>query len=413
MKTGLMSVEDARARIIEQIQAVEAEDIALSEAVGRVLAESVSSRRTQPPEAVSAMDGYAVSAKGLSAGSALTLIGEAPAGRMFEGSVVPGAAVRIFTGGVIPAGADTVVIQENTEKTGTNTIKLTQTPKHAEWVRPKGLDFTEGDVMLQAGRVLTARDVGLAAAMNVPWLVVRRRPRVAILATGDEIVRPGEPVPAGHIVSSNALALSAFVRVAGAEPQILPIARDDLADLSAKIRGAASADLVLTTGGASVGEHDLVQDALKAAGAEIDFWKIAMRPGKPLMLATLPGALNRRTTVIGLPGNPVSALVCAQIFARPALLALTGQEIGADPLKAAKLGVDLSQNGDRQDFMRATLEPDASGQLVATPFLKQDSSQFSRFAKADCLVVRPPHDPAKAAGDQIHYIDFAAGSLRF
>ncbi|MCR9255012.1 MAG: molybdopterin molybdotransferase MoeA [Alphaproteobacteria bacterium] len=408
----MMSVEEARERIIALIDPVETEDVALTDAIGRVLAEDVAARRTQPPAAVSAMDGYAVIADGLGEGAVLKVIGEAPAGRPFDGRVGPGEAVRIFTGGLMPAASDTIVIQENTIPAD-GAITLTQTPKPGEWVRKAGLDFAEGEVMLKAGHTLTARDIGLAAAMNVIWLVVRRRPRVAILATGDEIVRPGDPLPDGHIVSSNAIALAAFVTVAGGLPQILPIARDDMADLKAKIAGASAADLVLTTGGASVGDHDLVHKALQAVGADIDFWKIAMRPGKPLMMATLDGPAGRRTPLIGLPGNPVSAAVCALIFARPALAALVGQHAKADPLKPAVLGVDLGPNGDRQDFMRATLEPDGQGQLVATPYLKQDSSQFSRFASADCLVVRYPHDPAKKAGDPVRYIDFAAGSLRF
>jgi len=412
MTRGLMPVEEARQRIVALIRPVETEDVTLTEAVGRVLAEDVAARRTQPPSDVSAMDGYAVLAGKPSAGDRLRVIGEAPAGRLFAGEVAEGEAVRIFTGGVMPAGADTVVIQENTEPTEDG-IRLTQTPKPGEWVRKAGLDFAAGRTMLTAGRTLTARDVGLVAAMNVPWLVVRRRPRVAILATGDEIVRPGEPVPDGHIVSSNAIALAAFLEVAGGIPQILPIARDDLDDLERKIAGAAAADLVLTTGGASVGDHDLVHKALGRVGAEIDFWKIAMRPGKPLMMATLDGPMGRRTPLIGLPGNPVSASVCALIFARPALAALMGQETAADPLRPALIGVDLDANGERQDFLRATLASDDRGQRVATPFERQDSSQFSRFAAADCLLVRPPHDPAKRAGDTVRYLDFAAGCLRF
>ncbi len=315
----MISVEEARARLLDPLKALGAEYVSLAEAAGRVLAEDVASRRTQPPFAVSAMDGYAVRAADVARVPAeLRVVGSVPAGQRHEGSVGAGEAVRIFTGAPVPDGADAIVIQEDTERRG-DVVLVKEGAAKGRYIRPAGLDFRAGAIGLKAGRRLTARDVGLAAAMNRPWLLVHRRPRVAILPTGDEVVMPGDPVGPNQIVSSNALALGALVEGAGGIPVQLPIAPDDSASLQRIAEGAAGADLLVTTGGASVGEHDLVREALGQTGLTLDFWTVAMRPGKPLMVGRY-GA----TLMIGLPGNPVSTLVCGLLFVRPAIERLLG-----------------------------------------------------------------------------------------
>jgi molybdopterin molybdotransferase len=277
-----------------------------------------------------------------------------------------------------------------------------QAPK-GRFVRPAGLDFKAGETLLRAGRVLTPVDIGLAAAMNVPWLKVRRRPRVAILPTGDEVVMPGDPVGPNQIVSSNGLALAAYVSAAGGEPVDLGIAPDDANTLKIMAAGAQGADLLVTTGGASVGDHDLVRDALGEAGMELDFWKIAMRPGKPLIFGRIG-----KTPVLGLPGNPVSSMVCAAIFLGPALRALLGMPGQGAASSTAVLGRSLPANDERQDYLRATLARREDGRLAATAFEKQDSSMFALLARADCLIVRPPHAAALAAGGTVPIIPLGA-----
>ncbi|MGH7001880.1 MAG: molybdopterin molybdotransferase MoeA, partial [Stellaceae bacterium] len=279
----MISVDEARQRLLAPLRPLGAEQVALSEAVGRVLAEDVAARRTQPPFAVSAMDGYAVrSADVVTIPARLRVVGAAPAGQAFAGMVGRGEAVRIFTGAPMPEGADTIVIQEDTERDG-DVVTVQESSRPGRHVRVAGLDFREGDIGLCAGRRLTARDVGLAAAMNRPWLLVHRRPRIAILPTGDEVVMPGDPVGPSQIVSSNGLALGALVGQCGGIPMHLPIAPDDSESLQRIAAAASGADFLVTTGGASVGEHDLVREALGASGFVLDFWKIAMRPGKPLV----------------------------------------------------------------------------------------------------------------------------------
>ncbi|MFQ5984190.1 MAG: gephyrin-like molybdotransferase Glp [Alphaproteobacteria bacterium] len=395
----MLSVEEARARILSAFRPVAAEQVSVAEAFGRVLAEDLSARVTQPPVAVSAMDGYAVRAAEVARPPVkLRTIGEAPAGEAFEGTVGPDEAVRIFTGGPVPKGADAVVIQEDTEADGKwVTVRVAVPVGH--YIRPAGLDFSQGDVCVKAGRVLTARDVGLAAAMNIPWLSVHRKPRVAILATGDEIVMPGEPLGPNHIVSSNGLALAALVEASGGLAVNLGIARDNEASLKRMAAGAQGADVLVMSGGASVGEHDLVRRVLGEEGLELDFWRIAMRPGKPLMFGRLKG-----TPVLGLPGNPVSSLVCGLVFLRPALEVMLGVVAGERPAATALLARDLGANDDRQDYLRATLSYDEAGSPVATPFAKQDSSMLSRLAASDCLVIRPPFAPPAKAGDRVTVI---------
>lgn len=392
----MLSVAEARARILAAFERLPAETVGLADADGRVLAEDVRARITQPPWPVSAMDGYAARGADVThAPATLHEIGIVHAGSRFEGSVGPGETVRIFTGAPLPAGADTVVIQENVEAEGER-VRVLQATLPGRHVRPAGLDFMAGAVGLEAGRRLDARAIGFAAAMNVPWLRVTRKPRVAVLATGDEIVMPGEPIGENQIVSSNALALIAAIRRFGGEPINLGIALDNEASLRALAAGARGADLLVTTGGASVGGHDLVRAVLGGVGLELDFWKIAMRPGKPLMFGRL-----RDAHLLGLPGNPVSTLVCAILFLKPAIGRLLGLKDAEAASETARLGVDLPANDEREDYLRAALGRGPDGQAVATPFAKQDSSMISLMAKAGCLIVRPPHAPAEKAGGRV------------
>jgi molybdopterin molybdotransferase len=402
----MIAVEEALSRILAAFRPLPAETVGLSEALGRVLAEPVVARVTQPPSAVSAMDGYAVRAEDVAEVPArLRRVGEAPAGGAFDGEVGSGETVRIFTGGPLPRGADTIVIQENTQAEGDEVVVL-ETAERGHYVRPEGLDFHRGQTGIEAGQRLSARDLGLAAAMNVPWLRVRRRPRIAILATGDEIVLPGEPVGPNQIIGSNSLALGAFVTACGGQPVNLGIALDRTDSLTGLVEGARGADLLVTTGGVSVGDHDLVRTALEDQGLDLDFWKIAMRPGKPLLFGRIGG-----TAILGLPGNPVSSLVCAVIFLRPAIDAMLGRRAEERPLETAVLGVDLGDNDHRQDYLRARLTFDAEGRRVAVPFGRQDSAMLSALAHADCLIVRPPRAPAEAAGATVAILPLTGGAL--
>jgi molybdopterin molybdotransferase len=394
----MLSVDEARDRILGALRPVGAETLALSEAWGRVLAVPVRARLTQPPADVSAMDGYAVRAADAVAGARLKVIGTAPAGHPFDGPVGPGESVRIFTGAFLPAGADGVLLQENAEAAA-GFVTVNETVQPGRWIRRAGLDFTDGEVLLPAGRKLTARDIGLAAAANHPWLTVYRAPRIGILATGDEISLPGETLSPGGIVSSNAHALAALVRAAGGVPIVLPIARDDVSAIAEAARMAKGCDLLVTTGGASVGEHDLVQQALGPEGFALDFWKIAMRPGKPLIWGRLG-----ETPLLGLPGNPVSSLVCGIVFLWPAIIALGGRPGLLPPLLRASLGADLPANDRRADYLRATLAPGVDGHWVATAFGAQDSSMMKTMARADALLLRAPHAEALAAGSAIDII---------
>ncbi|SLN54238.1 molybdopterin molybdotransferase MoeA [Oceanibacterium hippocampi] len=396
----MISVEEARRRILAALNPTASEIVAIADADGRVLTEDVAARRTQPPADMSAMDGYAVRAADVATVPVtLDVIGAAPAGAVFTGRVGPGQAVRIFTGGVLPAGADTIVIQEDTEAAD-GRVTVREAPKAGAFVRRAGLDFAAGEVRLRTGTRLDARAVGLAAAMNVPWLAVRRKPRVALIATGDELVRPGEPIGESQIVASNTLALAALVRAAGGEAIDLGIARDNEASLRQVAEGARGADLVVTLGGASVGEHDLVRSVLGDDGRGLDFWKVAMRPGKPLMFGSVNGV-----PLLGLPGNPVSSIVCGLIYLRPAIAHMLGLAAGADEEETVRLARDLPENDRRQDYLRATLHHDGDGPL-AEPAAKQDSSMLSTLAEADCLIVRAPHAPAASAGERVRILRF-------
>ena len=392
----MLSVAEALARVVSGLEPTGRETIPLEDGHGRVLAHGAAARMTQPPFDASAMDGYAVRADDLTTiPCELSIIGEAAAGHPFDGKIGAGEVVRISTGGAVPAGADTIVIQEDAERVG-NTVTIRQAAERGAYIRSRGFDFTQGDVLLEAGRKLSARDLALAAAMNVTQLKVRRKPVIAILATGDELVMPGGDPKSGQIISSIPYGLGAMVEKAGGRPERMGIARDTLDSLSEHIAKAREADILVTIGGASEGAHDLVQGALRSAGMTLDFWKIAMRPGKPLMFGTL-GKLR----VLGVPGNPVSAMVCAQIFLIPMLqklLAIEGRETAPE---TALLAAELEKNGARQHYMRATLEQGAQGARHVRPAPSQDSSLLSPFAQADCLIVRPPGAPAAVAGDRV------------
>jgi len=398
----MLPVAEARTRILCALAPVGAETVALAAAHGRTLAGDLVAKLTQPAFAVSAMDGYAVRAADIAKAPAiLRQIGTAPAGHPFKGSVAAGECVRIFTGAVVPDGADTILIQENATAEGLRILAKQSEPK-GRFVRPAGLDFARGQTLLAAGTVLHARQIGLAAAANHAWLEVRRRPRVAILSTGDEILLPGSSPLPGQIVSSNGAALAAFVQTAGGEAIQLPIAPDNAQALQAIAAGARGADLLVTSGGASVGEHDLVRTALGQTGLALDFWQIAMRPGKPLMFGR-----HGDVPLLGLPGNPVSSLVCAVLFLGPAIATLLGHADAGPPTRMARLGCDLGGNDAREDYLRSKLAYDANGNLVVTPFARQDSSMVHLLAQADALAIRAPLAPAAKAGDTIQIVPLA------
>ncbi|HWZ39401.1 MAG TPA: gephyrin-like molybdotransferase Glp [Bradyrhizobium sp.] len=392
---ALMPVADALAAILEGSQPMGEEMVALEEAHHRVLARDVAARRTQPPQAMSAMDGYAVRAADAGHVPAkLKVIGEVAAGRPFDRALAAGEAARIFTGGVIPDGADAVVIQEDTVADG-NGITINEAAVTGRHIRPAGVDFREGDVLLSGGSRLTERDLSLAASMNYPELPVRRRPKVALLATGDELVMPGSTPGPGQIVYSNGYALRALARAEGADTIDLGVAADTMEATTAGIRRARDlgADILVTTGGASVGDHDLVKESLEAEKVAIAFWKIAMRPGKPMMHGRL-GAMR----VVGVPGNPVSSYVCTWLFVVPLIRALSGRKVIHHRRESALLGRDLGANDVREDYLRARLEKRSDGTLIVTPVNHQDSSLLANLAAAQALVIRAPFAPAAKAG---------------
>jgi molybdopterin molybdotransferase len=392
---ALLPVADALARVLADAAPLAPESVPLADAHGRVLAEDLVALRTQPPNDVSAMDGYAVRAADIAAIPArLRVIGEVAAGRPFDRTVGAGEAARIFTGGLVPRGADTVVIQEVTEREG-DTVIVGKATAAGRNIRTAALDFATGQTLLKAGQRLSARDLALAAGMNHARVSVHRRPKVAILATGDELVPPGSTPGPGQIVYSNGFALAALARAEGATVVDLGIAPDRLEETVAAVRRARdeAADILITTGGVSVGEYDLVQQALRAEGLALSFWRVALRPGRPMMHGRL-GAMH----VLGLPGNPVSAYVCGILFVVPLIRRLAGRSDVAPATESAVLGADLRANDERSDYVRATLTAGPNGP-VATPFPLQDSSMMLNLARADCLIVRAPLAPAARAGE--------------
>jgi molybdopterin molybdotransferase len=393
----LLSVAQARARILADAAKVRpVEAVALERATGRTLAVDLAAKRTQPPQAVSAMDGYAVRARDLAELPVkLKQIGESTAGHGFPGSLGLKETVRIFTGAPVPEGCDTILIQENA-RVEAGFVEPLETLASGRHIRAKGIDFAEGEVLLAAGTRLRASNIALAAAMNFAEVSVNRKPRVGILATGNELVQPGETVGADQIVASNSFAIAALVEAAGGEPLDLGIARDELGALAEGIRAArAATDVLVTLGGASVGDYDLVKPALAGQGMELSFWRIAMRPGKPVIHGRLGPMI-----ILGLPGNPVAAFVAGIVFLVPLVRALCGDpDAGRDQSEPAILGKALPANDSRQDFLRAALRPAETGLPVATPFEIQDSSLLRILAQAQCLVVREPHAEPAAAGD--------------
>ncbi|MGN6570841.1 MAG: molybdopterin molybdotransferase MoeA [Pseudolabrys sp.] len=399
----LMPVADALRQVLAGAEPLATEAVALDDAFGRVLATDLAAKRTQPPNDVSAMDGYAVRAQDTAQEpSTLTIIGEVAAGHPFEGTVGAGQAARIFTGGVVPDGADCVVVQEVTERTE-NRVVIKRSGIKGKNIRRKGIDFNEGEALLSRGRRLDDRDMMLAASMNYPRIEVHRRPKVAIVGTGDELVMPGGAPKPGEIVYSNGFALVALARAEGAEARDFGIARDTLEDIAAHIRRARDwgADILVTTGGASVGEHDLVQKALHAEGLDLSFWRVALRPGRPMMHGRLG-----RLQVLGVPGNPVSSYVCSVLFLVPLIRRLTGRADIERPRETARLGRDLPANDEREDYLRATLTFGPDGP-IATPVSSQDSSLMAHLSRAGCLVIRPPHAPAAAAGSPCIVLNLA------
>lgn len=398
---ALTSVEVALAAVLDGVVPTASERVALARANGRVLAEDLVARRTQPPFDAAAMDGWALRAEDApEAGARLAILGESAAGHGFDRAVGPGEAVRIFTGAPIPAGADAIVMQENAGRDG-DVLILAEAAVRGRHVRPAGIDFRKGETGLAAGTPIDFTRLGLIAAMNHADVLVHRRPRVALIATGDELVAPGvEPGP-DQIVASNGAGISALIEQAGGEVVDLGIVPDDLGAVRAAIaRGfEAGVDVLVTLGGASIGDHDLVHRALADEGVAFDFWKIAMRPGKPLMFGR-----RADVRVLGLPGNPAASLVCSILFLAPLIRALAGRRVENATAESAVLGADLAANDLRQDYLRARLRVDPEGRLVADPVESQDSSLLLRFAHADALIIRPPHAPAARTGEVCRFL---------
>lgn len=392
---ALVPVDEARSRILKGVKPLPAELVKLQNARGRVLAKPVAAKRDQQPFAASAMDGFAVRAEDTNAVPArLKLIGSSAAGHGFTGALKAGTAVRILTGAPLPRGADAIVIQENTTYDD-RTVNVLQPAIAGKHIRRKALDFASGDLLVEAGRRLGPRDIGLLAAGNAPQVSVHRKPRVVLFTTGDELVLPGQAPKAHQIVSSNSHALQALIEGFGAEVVNLGIVRDTLKATIVAVRKGLTADVLVSTGGASVGDTDFVQEAFKASGVRIDFWKIALRPGKPFMYGR-----KGKTHVMGLPGNPVSALITARIMLKPLIAAMQGLPTG-EPEVLARLATALPANDGRQDYIRATLSVDPDGRRTATPFAAQDSSMQRTLQLSQALIIRPPEAPAAPVGTQV------------
>lgn len=396
---SLLRIQDALELVMTSVSPVEGETIAISNAMGRILVTDITSRLTHPPFNASSMDGYAVKSADLkSLPMDLSLVGEAAAGHGYAGEVKIGQSVRIFTGAPLPDGTDTVIAQEDTKSDGSNVrIEPGADTRLGNYVRPKGMDFSAGEKLLLKGRFLTARDLTLAAAMGHGKVVVRKRPLVAVLATGNELVEPGEIPGTDQIISSIPMGLAGLITKAGGQAHLLGIAPDNLTTLKEKLEGAQGVHVFVTIGGASVGKHDLVQFALKSQGIALDFWKVAMRPGKPLMFGRL-----RNMRVLGLPGNPVSALICARVFLVPLIRGLLDQHMPLNEYRPGILDSFVQSNGPRQHYMRAeTVNIDPEGRPIVRAFDSQDSSLMSLLAQADSLIVRPPYAPEAQPGTSV------------
>ncbi|KAA2317333.1 molybdopterin molybdenumtransferase MoeA [Pseudooceanicola sediminis] len=392
----MITVAEALEALFALVKPVTAETVPLRAAAGRVLAETVTAQRDQPPFDGSAMDGYALRSDQAHPGARFRVVGESAAGHGYDGAAGPGEAIRIFTGAPLPAGTDRVVIQEDVARQG-DTITLGDRLDTGTNVRPAGADFRRGDQML-APRLLSPADLALLASMNVPQVRVGRRPEVALIATGDELVLPGESPAPDQIIASNTYALDALFRSLGARTRMLPIARDTRASLRSAFSLAQGADLVITIGGASVGDHDLVGAVAEELGVERSFYKVAMRPGKPLMAGRMSARMGG-AMMIGLPGNPVSAIVCGHVFVAPVLRAMQGLPANPAPLYSARLSEPLAANGTREHYLRGRVTPD--GIFAAD---RQDSSLLSVLSEANALILREPDAPAAAIGDIVRYI---------
>ncbi|WP_419738025.1 gephyrin-like molybdotransferase Glp [Ruegeria sp.] len=388
----MITVEDARALLFDLVETLPVETVPLAEAAGRVLSQDVSATRDQPPFAASSMDGYAVKAAEVELHAMFKLVGESAAGNRFDGVVGPGQAVRIFTGAPVPEGADFVVIQEDVDRKG-DLITISDDPGQKTNIRPAGIDFTKGTT-ISAPRVIRPEDMALMAAMNIPQVPVARKPQIALISTGDELVMPGEVPGPDQIIASNTFGLKALLERKGAHVRILPIARDTASSLETAFGLAKGADLVVTIGGASVGDYDLVSEVSEALGMDRSFYKIRMRPGKPLMAGRMGDA-----AMVGLPGNPVSAMVCGYLFLVPLVRRMLGLEAILNPFKTAVLTEPLAANGPREHYMRAIV--DENGIRACAD---QDSSLLSVLADANALLMRPPKDPAWPAGAQVQYL---------
>jgi molybdopterin molybdotransferase len=399
LNSGMLAVDEALKSVLLGIKQLDYEQISIDQSLGRVLAIDLISRLTQPPSAVSAMDGYAVSVNDLATiPVTLKQIGESAAGKSFNGKILAGQTVRIFTGASIPEGANTIIMQEDTEKSAGGIIIKEAAPE-GKYIRPAGMDFKKGQKLLKAGTRLNARNIGLAAAMNIPWIKVTRKPRIAILSTGNELVLPGEFVGQDKIISSNSLGLAAMVSANGGIPINLGIAKDDPRSLKNAVSQLSGVDMLITIGGASVGDYDLIKSVLSKEGLNITFSRVAMRPGKPLIFGNIFG-----TPMLGLPGNPVSASVTATLFLLPAISKMLGAEDSSHNTETAALGRDVKKNDSRQDYLRAKLAINKAGEKIVTPFARQDSSMLKNYAKADCLIIRKPFAVPLTKGEIVSII---------
>lgn len=405
MTSPLLSVDEARHRILSGVQILSQETISLQHAQGRLLARALSARRTQPPVDVSAMDGYALRTEDLAKPNGLRLIGESAAGHGFEGLLGEGETVRIFTGAPVPKGADAVLLQENALRSEDGMIHPRESVLSGENIREKGLDFSEGQAALSAGSILGPAELALAAAMNHAEVPVVRRPRIAIMASGDELVLPGKNPGPSQIIACNSFAVAGLARDAGGEVIDLGLFKDDLEQLQLGISQARQlkVDILVTLGGASVGDHDLLRPALLEQGMKLDFWRIAMRPGKPLIYGSL-GDMR----ILGLPGNPVAAFVCSLVFLGPLIRAMQGDPQASEvQMEPAIIGLDLPANKSRRDYMRASLTRDADNRLIATPQPLQDSSLLTELTQSQALLVREAGASALMKGDPCSIIRLA------
>jgi molybdopterin molybdotransferase len=403
----MIAVDEAKSRILARVNILESASLDVGKCCGRVLASDVAALRDQPPANASAMDGYAVRGDDVAPTPVrLRLIGEAPAGSMFDGTLNAGEAVRVFTGSVMPDGSDTVIMQENTERPDDNHVTITVETKPGRHVRLMGHDFKRGDTLIKTGTRLSPRHVGLAAAANNAALDIRRKPRIGVLSTGDELVAPGQAERPDQIVNSNTPMLASLIKRAGGKPVVIPFVGDTRAQLEAAIKALPEMDMLITIGGASVGRYDLVQDSLSANGFELDFWKIAMRPGKPVFFGTLD-----KMPVLGLPGNPVSSIVGAYLFLLSAIDKFLGANAETVRTIAAVLDGAISENGGRQAYLRAKAHQNVDGCMVASPISDQDSAALNSLSNADGFICRPPNAKAAVSGDRVPLLFFGEFGL--